>query len=570
MDTRDGALEGDPLEECPVSAQESSILKSTTVMTMATLLSRASGLLRTWAMAFALGNTFLTSAYQVANNMPNVIYDLVAGGILGTAFLPVYLLQKERLGRFGSDRFASNILNISLVVLGLLAVVATVFAPAVIATQTFTLEGEALVSLVAVDFFRIFAIQLVFYGLGGVITGVLNANRVYGLPALAPAINNIVVVISMFSYVPLAGIDPSLAITVLGIGTSLGVVAQFAIQIPALVKSGFIYVPRINLRDPALKEALRIAAPTLIYIVGTLVSFSCRNAFSLETGEDGPSTLLFAWTWYQLPYGVVAVSLSTAFLTEMSDCVARKDLDGLRVHIKQGLSTTLFLIIPLAAIMIALAAPIIQIFRAGEFTQDDVGYVSLVLAAWLTSLPFYAGQMFLYRVFAALRQFMAFALVSCGLCIIQVGLYALLCSNGAFGLGLLGVPVADFVYYALQFVVMAFILKRRVGHFGMPEVVRTGLKMLGASAVAVAAVMGLLLLFPLQQSIVASLGGLVLLGSVGLLLAFLVGRLLRVPEMDSAFALLRKLADRLPALERLMSLLPWRRQAKEGHAGSKA
>ena len=95
-------------------------------------------------------------------------------------------------------------------------------------------------------------------------------------------------------------------------GTSLGVAIQFGVQIPMLVKIGFKYVPRINLHDPALREALRIALPTLIYIVGTLVSYSCRNAFSLQCGENGPSTLSYAWMWYQLPYGVIAVSISTA------------------------------------------------------------------------------------------------------------------------------------------------------------------------------------------------------------------------------------------------------------------
>ncbi len=108
-------------------------------------------------MAFALGNTLITSAYQVANNMPNVIYDLVAGGILGTAFLPVYLLERERNGDASSDAFASNILNISLVVLGAISLLATLYAPAVISTQTFTISDDAEVFNYAVVFFRIFA-----------------------------------------------------------------------------------------------------------------------------------------------------------------------------------------------------------------------------------------------------------------------------------------------------------------------------------------------------------------------------------------------------------------------------
>ena len=180
-------------------AADASVARSTALMTVATLGSRATGLIRTWAMAFALGNGLVTSAYQVANNMPNVIYELVAGGLLAAAFLPVYLSQKENLGEEGGNRFANNLLNLAIVVLGILSILATVFAPQVIATQTFTVSETADVTVYAVQFFRIFALQIVFYGIGGILTGLLNANRVYFLPSIAPALNNIIVIIAMFA-----------------------------------------------------------------------------------------------------------------------------------------------------------------------------------------------------------------------------------------------------------------------------------------------------------------------------------------------------------------------------------
>lgn len=156
---------------------EKSVIKNTGLMTVATLGSRLTGLIRTWAMAFALGNTMITSAYQVANNLPNVIFELVAGGLLSAAFLPVLLSEKERAGKEGFDHYGSNILNLMLIILGVLTILATVFAGPVVATQTFTVGDEAEVSQYAVIFFRIFAIQILFYGLGGVITGILNSQR---------------------------------------------------------------------------------------------------------------------------------------------------------------------------------------------------------------------------------------------------------------------------------------------------------------------------------------------------------------------------------------------------------
>ena len=111
------------------AGETSSVLHSTFVMACATTLSRLTGFVRTWAMAFALGNTVLASAYQVAFNVPNMLYELVAGGILTTAFLPVYLSVKSSRGDGAAWRFASNLFNIALVALGAVVILATLFAP---------------------------------------------------------------------------------------------------------------------------------------------------------------------------------------------------------------------------------------------------------------------------------------------------------------------------------------------------------------------------------------------------------------------------------------------------------
>ena len=261
-------------------------------------------------MAFALGNTLLTSAYQIAYNLPSMIYDLAVGGVLATAFLPLYLLQKEKEGDKGAQKFSSNILSITLIILGVLALLCSIFAPAVIETQTFTVESGSSKDL-SIFFFRVFAIQILFYGLGAVITGILNAERVFLIPSLAPVMNNVVVIVTMFGFVPLSAWNADFAMWWLAIGTSLGVLVQFGIQIPALIKRGFKYSPHVNLHDPMLKEALKVALPMFIYIAGTMITFSCRNAFSLDAAANGPSTLNYAWTWYQLPYGIIAVSVPT-------------------------------------------------------------------------------------------------------------------------------------------------------------------------------------------------------------------------------------------------------------------
>lgn len=190
-------------------------------------------------MAFALGNTVITSAYQVANNMPNIIFDLVAGGLLGAAFIPIFMLEKEQHGSKGGNRFACNMLNLTIILMAIFSILMTIFAPQVIATQTFTVGQQAEVSEIAVIFFRIFAIQMLFYGIGGVLNAILNGERIYFLPAFAPAINNIVVITSFLAYAIISPSDQMLALIILGVGTTLGVAVQAIVQIPALIKIGF-------------------------------------------------------------------------------------------------------------------------------------------------------------------------------------------------------------------------------------------------------------------------------------------------------------------------------------------
>ena len=519
------------------------VAKNTALMSVATLGSRITGLLRTWVMAFALGNTLITSAYTVANNMPNVIYDLVAGGMLGAAFIPVYLLQKERAGQAGGNLFANNILNLFAIILGAVSLLAAIFAPAVMSTQTFTVEASAEVNTAAVFFFRIFAIQLLFYGIGGVINGILNAERVYFLPALAPALNNIVVIASFLAYMVLARTDQTLANTVLAVGTTLGVGVQMAIQIPALAKTGYRWQAVIDLHDPALIEALKIAIPTALYIVGSLVAYSCRNAFSLWTGDEGPSVLAYAWIWFQLPYGVLAVSLSRTMFTEMSVDAAKEDWPSLRSHITSGINVTLLLIIPLAALMGVFSESIMQLFQAGRFGGEDVVQVARVLTLWVIGLPFYSVWMYLYNVFAAMRKFLRFALLNCAFVVMQCVLYAVLCPASVLGLS--GVPIADVIFYAVGCTATLIMLAKMIGGLSFGPTLWRAVRILLASAVGVALAWALLHFLPLGYGgMLQGLLQLILYGSISLVAIFAMCALLRLPEMDTVLRLARRLFGR--------------------------
>ncbi len=377
-----------------------SVGRSTATMSVAIMLSRITGFGRQWAMAFALGSTALTSTYVIANNIPNQLYEVVAGGVLTTAFLPIYLAQLKRKGRKPAANYASNLLSISTILLGLVALLAAIFAPQVIYVQTFLDSSFDMER--AVFFFRIFAIQIVLYGVGAMINGLLNAHRSFLWPMLGPVFQNIVVIITFIGYPFVNTIDREFAFAWLGIGTTLGVAILFAVQLPALIKLKIPLRFRIDLKDPALRDTFKLAGPAVLFVIMSVITMMALTNFATATVADGPATIEYARLWYMLPYGVIAVALSTALLTEMSEASAVNQWSKFRDNVRLGLRTTLFLIIPLGALLFVLSHQFADLYRFGAFTSEDAFDVGTILMIWSLALPFYAAYMFIYRVFSAM------------------------------------------------------------------------------------------------------------------------------------------------------------------------
>ena len=518
------------------------VVKSTVTMSMATMLSRITGFIRTWACAFALGNTVLASAYQVANNMPNMLFELVAGGIITTAFLPVFVSTLKTRGKDGASNYASNLLCIAAIALAVIALLATVFAPQVVWTQTFMSKNPADVAQ-AVFFFRFFAIQIVFYGIGGIISGILNGHKHFLWPSLGPVFNNIVVIITMFLYVFINKGNPDLAKVVLAVGTTLGVVAMMAVQIPALRRFGVKLRLHIDFHDPALRETVRIALPATVFVIVNLIVVSFRNAYSLGVTPNGPSTLTYAWLWYQFPYGVIGVALSTAMLTEMSGAAALKDWPLFRRKVKGGLSGTLFLIIPLAALMFVLAEPLTALYHAGEFNADDVRSVTSVLQYWCWSLPFYAGYMYLYRAFSAMHDLKLVTWIDAVGRIFHAGMYAFF-TMGALQFGLSGIPLADAIYYFVMFFILCFVMRKKVGGYGLPGVFGTAIRSLIAAVIAALLVWFLFTYFGSADTILYAFISVVVFGLIGIGVFYALARLFRVEETALIRSLVRRLLRR--------------------------
>lgn len=523
------------------SSDYSTIGRSAGLMTVLTIVSRVTGFIRTWAMAAAIGMSLLSSSYQVANNLPNMLYELVMGGMLVTAFLPVYMGVRREQGRDASNEYVGNLLGILLLLLGGISVLGTVFAPGFIWTQSF-LSGDGGSMNTAAFMFRFFAIQILFYGLGSVFSGVLNAHRDYFWSTFAPVLNNVIVIASFMGFAPVsAQFGERAGIILIAAGTTFGVFVQMACQIPALGKHGVHPHIHIDFKDPALRQTITLGIPTLLATVCMFVSTSITNAAALVVQpETGPSVIAYARLWYTLPYALIAASLSTALYTELSHDAQEKDYDSVRTGISRGVAQMLFFLIPFALYLIVFARPLNMIYCAGKFDESGVALVSEFLVYLALSLPLYGVVVLMQKSFSALLDMKPYGRYCLYSAIGQAG--SVLLFGVALGYGMPAIALSYVVDYVILVGCSLWWLRRRLHGLQVTSILHGGffgLLLGGLGAAAGAGVLWALEHFvgALGRSILVTLGYVCVAGIVSLAVTFGLAVAFKMPEVS---ALLRR------------------------------
>ena len=523
------------------SSDYSTVGRSAGLMTVLTIVSRVTGFIRTWAMAAAIGMSLLSSSYQVANNLPNMLYELVMGGMLVTAFLPVYMGVRREQGREASNEYVGNLLGILLLLLGGISVLGTVFAPGFIWTQSF-LSGDGGSMDTAAFMFRFFAIQILFYGLGSVFSGVLNAHRDYFWSTFAPVLNNVIVIASFMGFDPVsAQFGEHAGVILISLGTTLGVFVQMACQIPALGKHGVHPHIHIDFKDPALRQTIALGIPTLLATVCMFVSTSITNAAALVVQpETGPSVIAYARLWYTLPYALIAASLSTALYTELSHDAQEKDYDSVRTGISRGVAQMLFFLIPFALYLIVFARPLNMIYCAGKFDESGVTLVSEYLVYLALSLPLYGVVVLMQKSFSALLDMKPYSRYCLYSAIGQAG--SVLLFGVVLGFGMPAIALSYVVDYVILVGCSLWWLRRRLRGLQVKSILHGGFFGLlfgGLGAAAGAGVMWALEHFvgALGGSILITLGYVCVAGVVSLAVTFGLAVVLKMPEVS---ALLRR------------------------------
>jgi putative peptidoglycan lipid II flippase len=441
-------------------------------MAAGTLASRLTGFLRTVVIATAMGLT-VAESYNVANTIPNILYDLLLGGVLTSVVVPL-LVQAARDEGDDGQAYAQRLITLVGTALVVVTAVGIALAPQIVALYAHRLDVHE--QQLAVTFARYFLPQVVFYGLGAVFGAVLHTRGNFGAPMWAPVLNNLVVIGAGIAFLvvtvgrPQPGNLSSTQTLLLALGTTGGIVVQTVALLPALRKVGFRFALRWDFRGAGLRAAGPFAAWILGYVItnqigyAVIVNLATAAGRAQGPGGSGYSPYTFAFILFSLPYAVVSVSVITALFPRMSRDAVAADRAAVAEATAGGLNLSAVLLVPASVALVALG-PLLAtvVFAHGHVGLSGARLIGAALAGFGVGLvPFSAFQIQL-RAWLALRDSRTPFLVNVAITAVNVAadvvLYVLLPPRGK----VVGLAVGFSLSYAVGTLMFAALLRRRIG-----------------------------------------------------------------------------------------------------------
>jgi putative peptidoglycan lipid II flippase len=355
-------------------------------------------------------------------------------------------------------------------VLAAIMVVTMVAAPWIVRLYTLRVTGpeaEAEREL-ATFLLRWFMPQIVFYGVGAVAIGLLNAHRRFAVPMFAPILNNLIVVATFVTFAAISGTDPRTPgnITtaqryVLAIGTTFGVVAMTAVLWPAMRTIGFRFRWRLRWRDEAVVRIARLALWTFVYVMVNQLGLFV--VIVLAGGDSGGYTAYTAaFILFQLPHAIFAVSIFTALVPAMSSRWSERDITGFRAFLAQGIRATAFILIPAALGYLALATPIVRLLlQHGQTGPKDTRLIAGILTLFAVGLFSFSTFQLLLRAFYSMQDTRTPALINVAAVALNTGVNFLYFF--AFDLGVKGLALGSATAYTFASIVAVAVIRKRLG-----------------------------------------------------------------------------------------------------------
>ncbi|CAG0931411.1 putative peptidoglycan lipid II flippase [Thermoflexales bacterium] len=490
------------------------------------LVSRLLGLLRDVVIGAQFGTSGDYDAYVAAFRIPDIIYTLIAGGILMSAFLPTftdYLAQEDRSGAW---RLASAVINLVVVVLAAIALLAALLAEPIVRyllAPGFGPEAQAL----TVQLMRLLLIPPIIFAVSGVVMGILYAHQSFWLPGLAPSMYNLGII---FGALVLA---PFLDVFGLAIGAIIGAVLHLLIQVPGLRRVGAQYSTRLAVRDPGVREVMRLMLPRMFGVAVVQLTFLVETILASWLTTGAVSALNYAWRLMLLPQGVVAQSVATAAFPTFANQYARGQFQQLRSSLAATVRSILFIAIPAAIGLLALREPIVQLlFERGRFTTTSTEIVAAALGGYALGLIGHSGVEILARAFYALHDTRTPVLLG----VLALGIDLIIGLSLINVLGVLGLALANMTAASLEMILLVVVIRRRLGGLDDRRLTISALRTTLASLAMGVVVWGWLSIAAGAAVLVRAIGGVL----VGTGVFFIAAWLLRSEELRGVLGMVRR------------------------------
>jgi putative peptidoglycan lipid II flippase len=451
---------------------------------MGTAVSRLTGLLRIVALAWALGQSHLADAFNLANTTPNMLYDIVLGGVLSATFIPVFIEQLSTRTKEHAFASISAVLSVSIVVLLTTTVAALLLAPVFITGLTAldtSAHSQLLHTIVAeradaTTLLRWFVIQIAAYGFFALATALLNTQRRFVAVAWAPIINNLVCIAVLVWFGLLTGHGATLAslerdhsqIVLLGLGTSLGVVLQCVALVPSLRAAPLGLLRwHWNLHDAALRTVIRLSGWTFGFVVANQVAqFVVVLLAGTASGADPVSSYTYAYAFLQMPYGIVAVTIMSVVAPDLAERWSTGQRAAFLARLSGGLRAMLALIIPAALGTLLLAKPAVALLLGhGHSTPAETSATGSALAMFALGLPGFCTYLYIVRVLQSMQR----TKVAFYLYLIENTINVALAVVLVHPLGVRGLALSLAIAYSVGALIGLALLRRWFGSLGTPE-----------------------------------------------------------------------------------------------------
>lgn len=450
------------------------------VVMLLILFSRLLGLVRERAIAQVFGMTWQTDVFRNAFNIPDFMFFLLVAGGLNAAFIPVFTSYLAKEQEDEAWRVASSFFTVTVSLLVLFAALGAVFAPQLTVLVGYGFVGEQRELLIRL--MRILFVAVFFTALAGLGMGVHRSYKSFTAPMVGPIAYNLAIIAGTYALARWLGVFA------MAIGTVVGAIANFLIQLPFFLKKSMgRFHLRFDLSHPGIRQIRTLMGPSIIALSVFQLSFTISANLASGLGEGSPSALRIANQLVQLPLGIFAMGMGTVLLPTLSELAAKREWPRFLSTFSVGIRTVLFVTIPAAFGLAVLREPIIRLlFEVGQFTSNDTAMAGTALLYYSIGLFAQAACQILMQVYFSLQDTRTLLKVSFVAIAANTGLALLLLwltdlNHGALALAWSLTVILNMILYLL-------VLRKHIGHFDGKRILRSGiLAVIGSAVMACAA-----------------------------------------------------------------------------------